>query len=286
MRKRIVPCLWLASIAVAGQLSIASGETEEESSQSAAWAKFYGDQATGYEFSLAGAEKITPALQPKAILTYTNPVRLREQHGAVFVWTHQGRPEVIGTIWSKLTADASRRRVAHEFHSLSAHAVEGKREGRPFWQCEKAGVEMRPIPGAPAVERTARARQLQLRAVAKEFSATAEGGEGEGRQTLRLLPQPLFQYEAADAGVSQGGIFAFVLATDPELFLLIEARDTKTKPAWHFAACRFTTLSLQLTHNEREVWQCSARATGDPDDAYLYNPQVFLRAASIDDEAQ
>jgi hypothetical protein len=73
------------------------------------------------------------------------------------------------------------------------------------------------------------------------------------------------------------------MATDPELFLLIEARDTDAGPAWHYAAARFTTLALQLTHQEREVWQCSARTATDVGDAYLYNPQVFLRAAAIDE---
>jgi hypothetical protein len=268
--------------AVVGQVPAPADRSEQEASRSAAWTKFYSDQAAGYEIHLDGDKKIALLLHPNAILAYSNPVRLREQHGAVFVWTKQGRPEVIGTVWSKLTADLSRRRVAHEFHSFSTHGVHGKRDGRQYWECAKPGIDPRPIPGAPAVASTASARLLQLRSLAKEFSAIAQDGDSNGKHSLRLLPRPLFHFEAADAGVLEGGVFAFVMATDPELFLLLEARDTDAGPVWHYAAARFTTLARQLTHKERQVWECSARTAADDGDAYHYNPQVFLRAAAID----
>ena len=46
-------------------------------------------------------------------------------------------------------------------------------------------------------------------------------------QALRLLPKPLYRYERPDGPTSSsdGALFAFVLGTDPEVFLLLEAAD-------------------------------------------------------------
>lgn len=54
-----------------------------------------------------------------------------------------------------------------------------------------------------------------MRALAREFKASVD--LEEGGTELRQLPQPLFRYESK----SDGAIFAFVLATDPEALLLI-----------------------------------------------------------------
>jgi hypothetical protein len=107
--------------------------------------------------------------------------------------------------------------------------------------------------------------------------------EGESLGPLRLLPRPLFQYEAIEAGVHEGALFAFVMGTDPELFLLLETRRTEAGPVWQYAVARFTTVSLQLSHDGREVWQCPAGTAFDGEQSYVYDPQVFLRETDIDD---
>ena len=49
---------------------------------------------------------------------------------------------------------------------------------------------------------------------------------------LRLLTQPIYKYETADSG---GALFAFVEGTDPEVFLMIEARTVDAGSVWHYA---------------------------------------------------
>ena len=53
--------------------------------------------------------------------------------------------------------------------------------------------------------------------------------------------------------MTDGGLFAFVQGTDPEVLLLIEARGGKG-PGWHFAAARMQNSALQLKLDGREVW--------------------------------
>ena len=64
-----------------------------------------------------GQQRLT--LLEKPLLFYTNPVRMNDQHGAIFLWTEAGRPAVIGSIWSAINRqNPSSRIVSHEWHSL------------------------------------------------------------------------------------------------------------------------------------------------------------------------
>jgi hypothetical protein len=50
-------------------------------------------------------------------------------------------------------------------------------------------------------------------------------------------------------------LFAFVLGTDPDVFLLIEARRPPAgAPEWCFGATRMHGIDLRLNHRGRPVW--------------------------------
>ena len=50
---------------------------------------------------------------------------------------------------------------------------------------------------------------------------------------MRLLAQPIYRYENTKGDLIDGGLFVFVLGTDPEAFLLIEARRPQSgAPEW------------------------------------------------------
>src|SRR5687768_3103950 len=87
------------------------------------WVEYYTAQAEEYEFSLGTANRRLE-LEATPVLQYSNPVRPTDQHGAVYVWTLDGRPEVIGSIWSSEDAkDPLMRVVTHEFQSLSPDSI-------------------------------------------------------------------------------------------------------------------------------------------------------------------
>ena len=70
---------------------------------------------------------------------------------------------------------------------------------------------------------SAAARLRQMRALAQEFTGRQTNREGVDRD-MRLLAQPIYRYENTKGDLIDGGLFVFVLGTDPEVFLLIEAR--------------------------------------------------------------
>jgi hypothetical protein len=81
-------------------------------------------------------------------------------------------------------------------------------------------------------------------------------GEADKNTELRLLPQPLYRYPDQTRGVIDGAVFAFVMATDPELFIVIEQRrdETSGKPGWRLAPARFTGESLRLARGQQTLW--------------------------------
>ena len=73
---------------------------------------------------------------------------------------------------------------------------------------------------------------------------------------MRLLTQPLFRYESTDPKVVDGALFGFVTSagTDPEVIILLEAREGQAGPEWRYAVCRFSDLDLYVKHKEVEIW--------------------------------
>lgn len=242
------------------------------------WLDFYAAEAATYELFLSGQPDRKLTLQTAPLLTYTNPVRTGGQHGAVYVWTLDGRPAAIGSIWSTAPAgEGGRRSVSHEFQSLSSQPIAsrhaprvGRRGPVPDWRSRTPGIELREVAGAAAPAATPTARLIQMRRLAKEFSAQITVSDDEPQSDLRLLTQPLFRYSSSSAGAIDGGLFAYVQATDPELILILETRETSAGPRWHYAAARFTNLPLRLKRGDEEAWSCDKAV------AYVGDKPYFL----------
>ena len=215
--------------------------------------EYYSKQAATYEFFHDEARTHRLTLVEKPIFRWKQD---DDWSGDLFVWTHQGRPEVVGCILAS-AANGGTRGVAHEFHTLAPKELpRTKMVGGGGWQ-PKTGLTMTRFVDADPPAKTAPLRLAQMRALARDFNAVMkhEGKDWE----LRWLPQPLHRYAAPDAGVIDGGLFAYVWTrgTDPELLLLLECRDEKPQPGWYYAPATFTSRSLRLTLKDREVWTSS-----------------------------
>ena len=175
-------------------------------------------------------------------------------------WCSSGRaggaPRRSGRSFRRRRANAG---FTHEFHSLSMGTLYVDRRGThdATWTPRGPGIELVPIEDAPAPAAYGRAAAGQMRALAREFSATTRD-VSDNRYTLRLLSQPLFRYESTDPEVLDGALFAFVTSagTDPESLLVIEARKPKggATPVWHRALGRFTDLELSVHYKGNEVF--------------------------------
>ncbi|HEV3340872.1 MAG TPA: hypothetical protein VG125_10965 [Pirellulales bacterium] len=193
-------------------------------------------------------------LEPKSVLRWSNPAT-QHVYGDVFFWTLDGRPEVVMSLFKVWEPP---RGLHAEMHSLSLTEVAAERNRTTLWHSTKPGVAPADVPDAPAPADTATRRSSQMRTLAKGFSCELvdlrvnEQGE---RQSLRLLPQPIYRYESSDPDVLDGAVFAVVLGTDPELFLLIEARRSQDGFRWQFGLARMNDDAMVVKHNDREVWR-------------------------------
>jgi hypothetical protein len=247
------------------------------------WQAVYLETAQSLEMR-CGETKLT--LHDKPILFYTSPVRTNDQHGSMFLWTDQGRPAVIGSIWSALNRnDPALRNLTHEFHSLSERsdvqaARGGSLPGRNLaqWSAGEPGIAWQPLAGSPAPASSRAGRLSQMRAAARRLTASitaVEAGE------LRLMSQPLYRYPEKTPEVADGALFVFALATDPELIVLIEQQENAASAATRVAFARFGNLPMSVKNEERELWSCDKGTPGKSDGKYYLHWRIDQRKADL-----
>ena len=214
------------------------------------------EAAQMYSFS-RGDGRERPDLHPEPVLRWTNPI-LGAVYGDVYLWTSQGRPEVVASF---VTWYHPFKHRTHEFHSLSPGPIVGERSGTPVWTSPRPGVELIPIPGAPEPAATPASRLRQMRDLARLFTGRQTDRTGVDRD-MRLLSQPLYRYERTEGDLHDGALFAFALGTDPDAFLLIEDRTVDGETRWLYGLTRMTALAMQIRHHDHEVWSAPLLGNG------------------------
>jgi hypothetical protein len=170
--------------------------------------------------------------------------------------------------------------MSHEFQSLSLSVLDVERAGthEKTWSPQAPGIELAPIPGAPAPAASVAGRLAQIRTLMHEFSASTLDKQ-DRRWALRLLSQPLHRYESTDPAVVDGALMAFVTSagTDPEALLAIEARKSSATgaPVWQYAITRFTDCELWVRHKGKEVWHGGQVIYNAPEQDPKHRYRVF-----------
>ncbi len=234
-------------------------------------ARLAAEEVVRWEFRTIGATGKTLAVGPRPVLRWSNP-GVGRIYGSVFLGIADGRPEALFAVY----------KWYHPYHgfeaemqSLSLSGLEARRGEAVAWHPERPGVTLQDLPGAPAPAASAAGRLRQLGALAPRFSAhlviQREGRKPE-QQTLRLLPKPIHRYVSTgpDPEPLDGGLFAFVQGTDPELFLLLEARAAgEAAPRWRYGVARMNRDELRAELDGREVWR-APRIDGRDDAGGVY----------------
>lgn len=230
--------------------------------------------AAEYEIRVGTDEKEKPLeLRREPVLKWSNPDR-GEVHGNVFVWTRDGRPLVVGSLYKWFTPHTH---MSHEFQSLTGAPVAAKFHGTQKWTTSEAGVQFAEVPKAPAVAATEALRFLQMKQIAKDFTGDKKEREDANLTELRLLPQPVYLYAAPKQDVLGGGLFALVHGTDPEIWVLVEARGKDAATAkWQYAAARMNSVEMNLRYRGEKVWSKETLAWKDVrDNQHSYTTYLF-----------
>lgn len=235
-----------ASVAPAGQEPASDELTREEAARAGRMAAA---ELGRWALRTGDGRALVPA--PAPILRYSNP-GVGRVYGDVFLFLDEGRPGAIVSIYKWF---APFRGFEAEMHSLAGGGLVAAREGEEIWRPGRAGVEWNDVPDAPAPSARPAGRLAQMRTIAGDFAArlvdVRVNLDGE-EQALRLLSRPLYRDEAR-AGRDEA-IFAFVLGTDPEVFLLLEAAPVAGALRWRYALARMNRDRIRVRYRGREVW--------------------------------
>jgi hypothetical protein len=247
-----VAVLSLGALVVAVGSVPAADEKPATKENIAAALKLTQASADEYEIRVSTDEKEKPLeLKREPVLQWSNPDR-GEVHGNVFVWTRDGRPLVVGSLFKWFTPHTH---MSHEFQSLAEGPLTAKFHGEQKWKTSEAGLKFADVPKAPAPAAEEAQRLLQMKQLAKDFSGDKTEREDVNPTELRLLPQPVYRYSAPKQGAHFGGLFALVHGTDPEIWVLLEARgETAVAAKWQFAAARMNGVGMNLRYKGEKVW--------------------------------
>ena len=243
--------VWLIALPLLGQAP-AEELTPVDKQQIDAALKLTTAEAGKYAFELEGS-KARPQLRSEPLLRWSNP-SVGEIHGNVFLWTVNERPAAIGSLFKWFTPHTH---MSHEFHSLAELPLSAKYDDKEVWRTKAGGVSFTALPAAPAPAGSAAQRLLQMKRFAKDFAATKLERDGN-KQEMRLLPQPIYRYASPQEKVQDGGLFVLVQGTDPEVFLLLEARGEPEAPRWMFAPARMNGVGFELRYQDKPIWSIEA----------------------------
>jgi hypothetical protein len=214
----------------------------------------YVKEAETYSLAVESAPNQAIELKKEPVFEWSNPTRNEGQHGAVFLWLRDGRPAALACIFSHPHRTLPGRTLLHELHALDPEKLVVKRDAHNQWK-PQAGLARTELPDAGAPAATAGARLVQMRRLAQEFGGY-EIDQRHVRWEFRLLPTPLYRYPETKTGVVDGALFALVstAGTDPEVLLVIEAREHDGKLRWEYACGRFSDIELRVQRKGKEVY--------------------------------
>jgi hypothetical protein len=230
------------------------------------------EKAARMEHMKRAAKSYDIALAPhaaKKLILIEEPLLRFDDHvtgvvdGTFFVWMMDDRPVATASVWIRKTGQEY-----HEFQSLAACPLIASNQGLPKWTPAEPGIERKPAPVNQPPAATPARRLNQMRALAREYSATVTGW-GINQQVLRLLSQPVYRYGRSDGDVADGAIFAFCKGTNPEVLLLVEAVKNGKELQWAYAFARMSARGCEVRREDKVVWSVPLLGSDSRTDPYF-----------------
>lgn len=197
------------------------------------------------------AEGQSLRLREKPLMNWLNNER-QQDRGALYVWELQGRPVALASIFSY--EYNSKVYCRHEMISLAEGPLTAKFDSQTVWSPQKSGMDWRPVEQSLTPANTANRRLIEMRSIAKQFSGKLFI-PGAQPSKLIFLPQPLHRYESIKQGITDGAIFSFAVGTDPEILLVIEAKENAGKSSYRYSPLRSHYHALELEKDGAIVWK-------------------------------
>lgn len=196
-----------------------------------------------------GEERTPAALGVAPVFRYSDE-RRRILDGTLWTWGGSGRP--VALLKMELYPDQpGRQRWIACLASLSDERVVAEwRDGRTFRSTEP-GVEMSPLPDAPAPSDRPAGRLVQMKRIASRFQTTLHATVDD---RARLLPRPITRFSDPEAGLVDGAVFGWTIGTNPDALLVLELVETAAGPEWRYGCATMTSAGLTVRLDDEDVF--------------------------------
>ncbi len=253
-RRALAPALlasaWLAGRPWPARLRADDGPAAEAATAS----KLAAAEAKLWTIRVGGDRGRVARALPDPVLRYSNP-GVGRVHGDVVLFVEAGRPRAVFSIYKWFSPWTG---FEAEMHALSTEPIEADRDGLAIWTPDPSALRRQDVPDAPPPASSPFERLAQMRTIAAGFAGRLTDARVEVKgedQSLRLLTRPLHRFERHANLKDDGALFAFVLGTDPEFFLLLETLEAPAGPRWRYTLARMNRDPLAVTYKGREVWK-------------------------------
>jgi hypothetical protein len=253
-------------------------DSAKDKEEKAARMKYMQQAAKSYDIALTSdaAKKLTLIEEP--LLRFNDHVT-GVVDGTLFLWTLDGRPAATASFWIRKDGQEF-----HEFQSLASGALTARNERQSKWAPAQQGIEKKPAPHAQPPAATAVGRLNQMRALAREHSASVIDW-AKDQQVLRLLPQPVHRYGRPESAVVDGAMFAYCKGTNPEVLLLVEAVKKGDELEWNYAFARMSARGCEVRREDKVVWSAPLLRGESPTDPYFNVVQRYKGPGDIGEPA-
>lgn len=208
------------------------------------------------------SRKDQPQLYDKPLIRYDDQPR-GFVDATMWTWTNNRRPVALQKVEAMSGIDTGTPRWGFCFTSLAEPTIRAEWKHGLKYQSREAGTTFQPVPESPVVADKVTSRRRQLRDLARNFSARIViNPRANSTQELRLLTTPLYEYDN-DEKLPAGAVFGFACnGTNPDLVIVVEAREVDGKRLWHFAPARMTTGGLNVKYRDETVWKAEFSEPG------------------------
>ena len=212
-----------------------------------------------------GEDRKQAKLISQPLYRFSDQARLHSD-GSVWAWAVAGRPVMMVEF---RTANRTKGAWGHDLVATSNVQLSAEVAGRGRWAPQEPDFKLLPIPDSAPPAKTAAGRLRQMKQFARSLSAS-EVWQGQ-RSELRLLSTEVHRYSDAASGLVDGAVFIFVVGSNPEAILLVEAHQAGSVPgaagSWKYGLARMSAATVIFLWRDTEVWAVP-ESHGGPNDSY------------------
>ena len=242
-------------------------EAQERKDRYTKWMRTYSE---GTQIKLLNAgDPAAPELVKTPVFRYSDDERAIPD-ATLWIWTSNARPVALQKVEGNNHGGGQMWTIC--FASLSEELIKTKWPSGHEFSASEPGVKFLAIPDAETPSDNPRTRSSQIKNLKDRFTARLGiSGEDAGGSEARIIPKPIFEYMDPQTKMPLGALFAMsATGTNPDVLLLIEARESQGKLRWEYGHARMTSASVRVRLDDVEVWLAKEGARAGAYDNWMY----------------